>query len=101
MTICRLLLRYIFYLKVFIVFEILCKCNNEGEKNITRYIGYKFLGTPFTQTNVAYMHNVYVCCIFEDCNERMMSFLKRRFIANHIPEEVNYICFWKHMQRNF
>jgi hypothetical protein len=44
MKICRLLIGRSFHLKVFIVFEILCKCNIEGEKNISGYIGYKFLG---------------------------------------------------------
>jgi hypothetical protein len=28
---------------------------------------------PFIQTNDAYMHVVYMCCIFEDFNGRMMS----------------------------
>jgi hypothetical protein len=43
MKICRLLVGRTFHLNVFIVFEILCSFNIEGEKNILGCMEYKFL----------------------------------------------------------
>ena len=74
MTICRLLIGRSFHFKVLIVFEIFYTYKIKGEKNISWCIEYNFWDTPFAQINVAYMHIVYKCCIFEDFNEKMMFF---------------------------
>jgi hypothetical protein len=59
--ICKFLVRHSFHFKVFIVFEIFCTCNIEGEMNISGCIGYKFLRyTLFTNQYCLHAHCICV-----------------------------------------